>query len=151
MPSLGWGLGKLFELPPFFAVGLILVSCCPGGTASNVIAFLARADVALSVSMTTFSTLAAIVFTPFLTSQLSGNYVNIPAEGLYYSTLKVVLIPIDLGEDINKYYPKKTYKIILKSTIKEKKKKKHSVHGGKYYDFSFLDDSSPAGDSDGEE
>ncbi len=112
MPSLGWGLGKLFELPTFFAVGLILVSCCPGGTASNVIAFLAKADVALSVSMTAFSTLAAIVFTPFLTSQLSGNYVNVSAEGLFYSTLKVVLIPIVLGVVFNKYFSKKTARIL---------------------------------------
>ena len=60
MPFLGWGLGKLFQLPPFFAVGLILVSCCPGGTASNVISYLAKAQVALSVCMTTISTLLAI-------------------------------------------------------------------------------------------
>ena len=62
--------------------------------------------------MTAFSTLAAIVFTPFLTSQLSGNYVNVPAEGLFYSTLKVVLIPIVLGVVLNKYFPKKTNKIL---------------------------------------
>ncbi|MGB2086959.1 MAG: bile acid:sodium symporter, partial [Flavobacteriaceae bacterium] len=57
MPLLGWGLGLLFNLPPFFAVGLILVACCPGGTASNVIVYLAKANVALSVAMTTCSTL----------------------------------------------------------------------------------------------
>ena len=112
MPLLGWGLGKLFQLPSFFAVGLILVSCCPGGTASNVIAYLARANVALSVSMTAFSTLAAIAFTPFLTSQLSGNYIDVPAAGLFYSTIKVVLIPIVLGVVLNKYSLKKTARIL---------------------------------------
>lgn len=112
MPSLGWGLGKVFELPPFFAVGLILVSCCPGGTASNVIAYLAKSNVALSVCMTAISTLAAILITPLLTSQLSGNYVNVNATGLLYSTLKVVLLPILLGVILNRYLPKQTAKIL---------------------------------------
>ena len=79
MPLLGWGLAKLFQLPPFFAVGMILVASCPGGTASNVIAYLARANVALSVSMTAFSTLGAVVMTPFLTLQLSGSYLDVSA------------------------------------------------------------------------
>ena len=112
MPSLGWGLGKAFNLPPFFAVGLILVACCPGGTASNVIAYLAKTNVALSVCMTTLSTLAAIIMTPFLTSQLSGNYVNVNAMGLFYSTLKVVLFPILLGVILNRYFPKRTAKVL---------------------------------------
>ena len=67
MPALGWSLAALFDLPTPFAVGLILVSCRPGGTASNVISFLARADVALSVTMTTASTLLAVLMTPLLT------------------------------------------------------------------------------------
>ena len=112
MPSLGWGLGKVFKLPPFFAVGLILVSCCPGGTASNVIAYLAKSNVVLSVCMTAISTLAAILITPLLTSQLSGNYVNVNATGLLYSTLKVVLLPILLGVILNRYLPKQTAKIL---------------------------------------
>lgn len=106
MPFLGWGLGQLFQLPPFFAVGMILVASCPGGTASNVIAYLANAEVALSVTMTACSTLAAIFLTPFLSLQLSGSYLEIPAEGLFYSTLKVVLFPITLGALINRYMPK---------------------------------------------
>ena len=75
LPSclLGWVLGVFFQSPPFFAVGLILVASCPGGTASNVIAYLAKANVALSVTMTTVSTLAAIIMTPLLTSYLSGS------------------------------------------------------------------------------
>ncbi|MDG2108940.1 MAG: bile acid:sodium symporter family protein, partial [Flavobacteriaceae bacterium] len=97
MPLMGWGLAILFHLPSFFAVGMILVASCPGGTASNVIAYLARADVALSVTMTACSTLAAIIMTPLLTLKLSGSYLEIPAEGLFYSTLKVVLVPVSLG------------------------------------------------------
>jgi len=112
MPLLGWGLGILFELPPFFAVGLILVACCPGGTASNVIAYLAKANVALSVAMTTCSTLAAIILTPLLTASFSGSYLEVDAWGLFYSTLKVVLIPVTLGVILNQYFSKFTQKII---------------------------------------
>ncbi len=112
MPFLGWGLGFLFELPPFFAVGLILVSCCPGGTASNVIVYLANANVSLSVAMTTISTLFAIILTPLLTSYLSGSYLEIDALGLFLSTLKVVLIPIGIGVLLNMFLPNLTSYII---------------------------------------
>ena len=112
MPLMGWGLGILFDLPPFFAVGLILVASCPGGTASNVIAYLARANVALSVAMTTCSTLAGIILTPYLTASLSGNYLSVDAWGLFYSTLKVVLLPVTAGVILNQYFPKFTQKTI---------------------------------------
>ena len=112
MPLLGWGLGILFQLPPFFAVGLILVACCPGGTASNVIAFLANANVALSVAMTTCSTFGAILLTPFLTASLSGSYLDVDAWGLFYSTLKVVLVPVALGVLLNQYANRFTQRIL---------------------------------------
>ena len=112
MPLLGWGLGILFQLPPFFAVGLILVACCPGGTASNVIAFLANANVALSVAMTTCSTFGAILLTPFLTASLSGSYLDVDAWGLFYSTLKVVLVPVALGVLFNQYANRLTQRIL---------------------------------------
>lgn len=112
MPLMGWGLGIIFELPPFFAVGLILVASCPGGTASNVMAYLARANVALSVAMTTCSTLAGIILTPYLTASLSGNYLAVDAWGLFYSTLKVVLLPVTLGVLLNQYFPKRIQKMI---------------------------------------
>ena len=112
MPFLGWALAHLFALPPFFAVGLILVSCCPGGTASNVMAYLAKANVALSVAMTTCSTMGAIILTPFLAAQLSGNYLEVDAMGLFYSTLKVVLAPIVFGVLLNQFLPKFTRQII---------------------------------------
>ena len=73
MPALGWSLGYLLALPTPFAVGLVLVSCCPGGTASNVISYLAKADVALSVTMTVLSTLLAALMTPTLTALLAGD------------------------------------------------------------------------------
>ena len=112
MPLLGWSLAQLFQLPPLSAVGMVLVASCPGGTASNVIAYLAKGEIALSVCMTSCSTLAAIVITPFLTLQLSGSTLDIPAIGLFYSTLKVVLIPIVIGVFVNRYSPKIASKIL---------------------------------------
>ena len=112
MPLMGWGLAIFFKLPPFFAVGLILVACCPGGTASNVIAYLAKANVALSVAMTTCSTFGAILLTPFLTATLSGSYLEVDAWGLFFSTLKVVLFPVTLGVLLNQYASRLTKKML---------------------------------------
>eukprot|EP00960_Hanusia_phi_P034478 751097-Hanusia_phi.AAC.1 len=91
MPFLGWSMAKLFGLPPAFAVGLILVSACPGGTASNLVTLIAKADVALSVLMTTVSTMAAPIMTPLLTSILAGSLVPVDASGLLISTLQVII------------------------------------------------------------
>lgn len=109
MPFLGWGIGKalrLDEIDPMLAVGLILVACCPGGTASNVVAFLARANVALSVLMTVVSTLAAIVLTPLLTKWYAGTLVEVDAAGLCLSTIQVVLLPLTLGLLANRFLPR---------------------------------------------
>jgi BASS family bile acid:Na+ symporter len=75
MPAMGYFTAELFALPKEIAAGLILVACCPGGTASNVITFLAKADVPLSVTMTAFSTIAAAVVTPSLSAWLIGSRV----------------------------------------------------------------------------
>ncbi len=108
MPLFGWGLGWLFGLPPPLAVGLVLVACCPGGTASNVIAYLAKANVALSVTMTAISTMAAVAMTPLLTSALAGSRMNVDAAGLFLGTVKVVLLPVALGTALNRFAPKFT-------------------------------------------
>ena len=105
MPLLGLGLGWLFDLPLPFAAGLILVSCCPGGTASNVITFLARADVALSVTMTTASTLLAVLMTPALTALLAGNRIDVPAGGLLLDTVQVVVLPVLAGAFLKSRFP----------------------------------------------
>ena len=86
MPCLGFGVARLLgleKIDPYLAVGLILVSCCPGGTASNVISYLARANVALSVLMTVVSTFAAILLTPLLTKWLVGTLVEVSATKLF--------------------------------------------------------------------
>ncbi len=105
MPALGWSLAWLFSLPTPFAVGLILVSCCPGGTASNVISFLARADVALSVTMTAVSTILAVLMTPALTEVLAGSRVDVPAAGLLINTVQVVLLPVVGGAFLRWRFP----------------------------------------------
>ena len=97
MPFLGWMAARWMQLPPALAAGVILVGCCPGGTASNVVSYLARADVPLSVLMTTASTLAAAVMTPWLTAWLAGQYVEVDSWGLAASTLQVVVLPVLAG------------------------------------------------------
>jgi BASS family bile acid:Na+ symporter len=104
MPLLGWLLGYLFALPDYLAIGLILVACCPGGTASNVICYLSKANVALSVSMTSISTLAAIILTPLFTLFLAGARMEVDGFGLFLTTLKVVLLPVTLGVLLNKFF-----------------------------------------------
>ena len=106
MPALGWGLGYLFALPTPFAVGLILVSCCPGGTASNVISYLAKADVALSVTMTAVSTLLAALMTPTLTALLAGNRIDVSAAGLFLDTVQVVILPVIGGALLKWRFPR---------------------------------------------
>lgn len=106
MPFLGWSIAHLLKLETQFAVGLILVACCPGGTASNVVNFLARSNVALSVLMTVCSTIGAIVMTPLLTKWLAGQYVPVDALGLFLSTLQIVLAPVVIGVALNRYTPR---------------------------------------------
>lgn len=105
MPTAGWLVATALQLPAPFAVGLILVACCPGGTASNVVTYIARADVALSVLMTTCTTLGAVALTPVLTKLLAGRLVAVDAWGLFLSTLQVVVLPVAAGVGINRYLP----------------------------------------------
>jgi predicted Na+-dependent transporter len=97
MPLLGWSVATALQLPDQFAAGLILVACCPGGTASNVVTYLAKANVALSVLMTMCSTFAAVLMTPLLTKWLAGKIVPVDAVGLFLRTLQVVLLPLLIG------------------------------------------------------
>jgi BASS family bile acid:Na+ symporter len=106
MPLLGWTIASGFSLETQLAVGLILVACCPGGTASNVVSYIAHADVALSVLMTMCSTFAAVVMTPLLTQWLAGAYVPVDAWSLFFNTLQVVILPVTLGMLLNRYTPR---------------------------------------------
>lgn len=97
MPLAAWMLARVFRLSPDLAMGFIILGCCPGGTASNVIAYLARADVALSVTMTACSTVLAVVITPSLVWLLGGAYLPVDPGDLFLSVLKVVLLPVGAG------------------------------------------------------
>ena len=112
MPLAGYLSGRLFNLDTPYAVGLILVSCCPGGTASNVISYIAKADLALSVSMTAVSTIVAVLATPLLTTELVGSRVDINPVALITKTAFVVLIPVAAGLSIRLCMPKLTRAIL---------------------------------------
>lgn len=97
MPLSAWALCMLLKLPSDLAVGVILVGCCPGGTASNVITYIAGGDVSLSVGMTIISTLLAPVMTPLLTWLLAGAWVEVSLTAMILSVVKVILVPVLLG------------------------------------------------------
>src|SRR3546814_11365460 len=90
-------LCKALNLPPEIAVGVILVGCCPGGMASNVMTFLARGDVALSVAITSVTTLLAPVVTPALIYLLASQWLEVSATAMFWSIVQVVILPIVLG------------------------------------------------------
>ncbi|SCE12389.1 bile acid:Na+ symporter, BASS family [Streptomyces sp. TverLS-915] len=94
MPGLGWLVAHLLGLSPQLAAGVILVGCAPSGTASNVVTFLARGDVALSVSVATVSTVLAPLITPPLTLLLAGTYLPVDAGAMMGDILKTVLLPV---------------------------------------------------------
>ena len=97
MPLLAFGLCHVFALPPELAMGMILVGTAPGGTASNVLTFIARGDVAFSVAMTAAATLVSLLLTPPLTWLLGGVWVPVDMGGLFWSIVKIVLVPVLLG------------------------------------------------------
>ena len=110
MPLLAWGLAWTFQLDEALALGVVLVGCCPGGTASNVITYLAKGDLALSVGMTGVSTLLAPFMTPLLTWALAGKSVNVNVVGMLLSILWVVILPIVIGLIAKWIWPKFTEK-----------------------------------------
>ena len=110
MPLLAWALARLFSLDEALALGVVLVGCCPGGTASNVITFLAKGDLALSVGMTGVSTLLAPFLTPLLTWALAGKSVNVDIVGMLLSILWVVILPIVVGLVVKWIWPNFTKK-----------------------------------------
>ena len=110
MPLLAWGLARLFSLDEALALGVVLVGCCPGGTASNVITYLAKGDLALSVGMTGVSTLLAPFLTPLLTWALAGKSVNVEVAKMFLSILWVVILPIVIGLLVKWIWPKFTEK-----------------------------------------
>jgi len=112
MPLIAFALTKAFSLPTEIAVGVILVGTCPGGTSSNVMTYLSKGDVPLSVGMTAVSTLFAPLMTPLLTLLYAGQRVDVNAVAMFLSIVKVVLVPIALGLVCNYFFEKATCEIV---------------------------------------
>ena len=108
MPLMAWSLARIFNLDEALTVGVVLVGCCPGGTASNVITYLSKGDLALSVGMTGVSTLIAPIVTPLLVWLLAGKAVDVDVVSMFLSILWVVILPIILGLIIKHYFPRLT-------------------------------------------
>jgi BASS family bile acid:Na+ symporter len=108
MPLLAWVLARVFRLDDALALGVVLVGCCPGGTASNVITYLAKGDLALSVGMTACSTLLAPVLTPLLVWLMAGTMVNVDTIGMLTSIIYVVIAPIVAGLLCQRFMPRAT-------------------------------------------
>ncbi|MGE7689994.1 bile acid:sodium symporter family protein [Lysinibacillus sp. NPDC097214] len=106
MPTLAFLLVKLFNLQPEIAIGVILVGCCPGGTSSNVMTFLSKGDVALSVTVTSITTLLAPIITPGLIYLFASEYIDVAPSALFMSIVKVIIIPIALGFIVQKFFNK---------------------------------------------
>ena len=105
LPAIGYAISRYWGLTEGLAVGIALVSCMPGGTASNIMAFLAKGEMGLSLMMTTASTLMAIIMTPLLTLQLVGTLVPVDPQAMFLSVLQLVLAPVLAGALLNTYFP----------------------------------------------
>lgn len=112
MPLAAWFLVWLFALPPELAIGVVLVGTCPGGTASNVISYLAKGDVALSVSMTMATTLLAPVVTPTLTWLLAGSWIEVSFTAMMISIAQMVLLPLLLGLTAHHFFERTVERIL---------------------------------------
>ena len=112
MPALAFGLSKLFQLDPALTAGVVLVGTCPGGTSSNVMTYLSKGDVALSVGMTSVNTLLAPMLTPAITWLLLQTTVKVDVWSMFWSIIQVIIIPIALGFVINHFFGKITQKAV---------------------------------------
>ena len=112
MPLLAFLLTKLFGLSPELAIGVILVGTCPGGTSSNVMTYLSKGDVPLSVGMTAVSTVLAPFLTPLLTYVYAGARVDVNMASMFLSIIKVVIVPIAAGFIINHFFSRFTQNVV---------------------------------------
>ena len=112
MPLLAFALTRLIPMPPEIAAGVILVGCCPGGTASNVMTYLSKGDTALSVTMTACTTLMAPLVTPALVWVFASAYLPVNAVAMFMSIVKVVLVPLALGIAVKILLPKLTENLV---------------------------------------
>jgi bile acid:Na+ symporter, BASS family len=113
MPLAAFAIARIFPFPPEIAAGLVLVGCCPSGLASNVIALLAKANVPLSVTVTTVSTLLAPLATPLLMRLLGGGFVQVEVGAMIVDMVKLVVFPICVGVFFNSIFVSKA-KLVMK-------------------------------------
>ncbi|WP_203339602.1 bile acid:sodium symporter family protein [Planococcus beijingensis] len=106
MPFAAFAIAYVLKLPPELAAGLVLLGCVPGGTASNVMVYLAKGNLALSVAMTSLSTLLAPVMTPLLLLLLAGQWLPVDPLSMFLSIVQVIIIPIALGILVQRFFPK---------------------------------------------
>jgi bile acid:Na+ symporter, BASS family len=112
MPALAWGIGKMMGLSDTLSAGLILVACINGAQASNLCSYIGNADLALSVMMTTMTTIGAMFFTPFMGKLWLGKAISVNAMAIALSTIQVVLLPILIGMAVNAKFPKAVQNIL---------------------------------------
>ena len=105
MPLVAVLLTRIIPMTPEVAAGVILVGCCPGGTSSNVMTYLGKGDVALSVACTSVTTLLAPLVTPFLVWLFASQYLPVDAMSMFISIVKVILVPLALGFALQKLAP----------------------------------------------
>ena len=103
MPFLGFSIARAFNFPPEIAAGIILVGCSPSGLASNVMSYIAKANVALSITITSFATLLAPILTPLLMKLLGGQFIEIDFWSMTYDISKMIIIPVGVGFLVNKF------------------------------------------------
>jgi len=106
MPLFAWIIARAFAFPPELAAGFVLLGSCPGGTASNVVCYLARGDVALSVTLTSCTTLLAVFATPALTFAYAGAVVPVPVLAMLLSILYIIVVPVAGGVAVNAWRPR---------------------------------------------
>jgi BASS family bile acid:Na+ symporter len=111
MPSIGFALANLFDFPAEIAAGIILIGCSPSGLASNVMAYIAKANVPLSITITSFATLLAPLMTPVLMKLLAGQLIEISVISMMWDIIMMIILPIILGLSANHFLPKLIYKI----------------------------------------
>ncbi len=111
MPLAAFLISHLFVLERELMIGMILVGCCPGGTASNVICYLAKGDLALSISLTMVSTFLSVIATPLLTLLYLGQAIEVPILAMVLSILQMVIVPVFAGLILNTYFNKKLIKL----------------------------------------
>lgn len=112
MPLLAFALSRLFGLDAALTAGVILVGTCPGGTASNVITYFAKGDIALSVSITSVNTMLAPILTPLVTYLLLSTTVEVDVTSMFLAIVNVILIPIALGFVLNRFFATATQKMV---------------------------------------